>query len=39
MIASDYLRTELQENLQNQVPVIGELERLDSQNTERKLEN
>ena len=34
-----FIQTELQENLQNQVPVIGELERLDSQNTERKLEN
>jgi 3-keto-L-gulonate-6-phosphate decarboxylase len=33
-----FVQTALQANLQSQVPVIGELERLDSQNTERKPE-
>ena len=34
-----FIQTTLQANLQSQVPVIGELERLDRQNTERKPEN
>ena len=34
-----FIQTTLQANLQSQVPVIGELEQLDRQNTERKLEN
>jgi len=34
-----FIQTALQEAVQNQVPVIGELGRLDIQNTERKLEN
>ena len=32
-----FIQTGLQANLQSQVPVIGELERLDIQDTERKL--
>ena len=34
-----FIQTTLLANLQSQVPVIGELERLDIQKTERKLEN
>ena len=34
-----FIQTTLQANLQSQVPVIGELERLDRQNTEQQLEN
>jgi hypothetical protein len=34
-----FLQTTLQANLQSQVPVIGESERPDQQNTERKFEN
>ena len=34
-----FIQTTLQANLQSQVPVIGELELLDHQNTEGKLEN
>ena len=34
-----FIQTTLQANLQSQVPVIGELEQLDRQNTERKPEN
>jgi hypothetical protein len=34
-----FIQTTSQANLQSQVPVIGELERLDYQNTEQKLEN
>ena len=33
-----FIQTAMQESLQSKVRVIGELERLDSQNTERKLE-
>ena len=33
-----FIHTALQEAVQNQVPVIGELERLDIQNPEQKLE-
>ncbi|MBO9203809.1 MULTISPECIES: hypothetical protein [Niastella] len=31
-----YIQTAVQANLQSQVPVVGELERLDRQNTERE---
>lgn len=34
-----FIQTELHENLQNQIPVIGELGRLDSQNIEGQLQN
>lgn len=34
-----FIQTTSQANLQSQVPVIGELERLDRQNTERTIEN
>jgi hypothetical protein len=34
-----FIQTELQENLQNQVPVIGELGQLNTQNIEPKVEN
>jgi hypothetical protein len=34
-----FIQTTSQANLQSQVPVIGELERLDHQNTERIIEN
>ncbi len=34
-----FIQTTLQANLQSQVPVIGELERLDRQNAQRTLEN
>jgi len=34
-----FIQTTLQANLQSQVPVIGELERLDRQNAEPTLEN
>jgi len=33
------IQTTLQANLQSQVPVIGELERLDQQHAERKFDN
>ena len=34
-----FIQTTLQANLQSQVPVIGELERLDQQHAERKFDN
>ena len=34
-----FIQTELQENLQNQVPVLGELGQLNTQNIEPKVEN
>jgi len=34
-----FIQTTLQANLQSQVPVIGEIERLNRQNAERTLEN
>jgi hypothetical protein len=34
-----FIQTTLQANLQSQVPVIGELERLDQHNNERKFQN
>ncbi len=34
-----FIQTSLQANLQSQVPVIGELERLNHQNTELKFQN